>query len=148
MLKKTIKFEDFDDVMREEVHYFHLSKTELTKLNLRGDGGLKGIADSLSQARNIDRVADLIEEVIHLSYGVKSGDGRNFTKSEEIWNDFRSSNAYDVLYQELINDGTALANFVKEIIPKDMREAVSEAIAAEEKKTKTAPRKLNSGENA
>lgn len=136
MYKKTITFTDFDDEVRVEEHFFHVSKTELTKLNLNENGGLKGIADGLTQARSVNKVAELIAELIHLSYGVKTGDGRNFIKSEEVWNDFYYSNAYDALYQELINDGKAAAEFVKEILPKDMKASVAKAISEEEKKEK------------
>ena len=39
MLKKTVKYEDFDGNTREETLYFFISKTELTEMELKTPGG-------------------------------------------------------------------------------------------------------------
>jgi hypothetical protein len=47
-------------------------------------------------------------------------DGRKFTKSPEILDDFIYTQAYSNLYMSLIADADAAANFVNGIIPKNI----------------------------
>lgn len=125
MLKRTITFTDYDDIERKEDHYFNLNKAEVTKfLTTTGDYTLDKVLQRLSTERNGKKIMEIFENLIKLSYGRKSLDGRKFEKSEEIWQDFYQTEAYSVLFMELVTDAKKAADFVNRIIPKDIANEV------------------------
>ena len=133
MIKKTIKYEDFNGVERSEDLYFNLTKTELHNMNFRHYGSyadqLQGIVDS----KDIRMVTELFNEIITKAYGVKSEDGRNFRKSQQLVDDFVSSAAYDALMNELLNDESAAAALFIGALPKDLQAEVQKEMAKENK---------------
>ena len=129
MYKKTIEFTDYSDVVRKEDHYFHLNKAEVIKwLTTSGDYTLDKVLERLSTERNAKKIMEIFEDLIHRSYGRKSLDGRKFEKTEEIWNDFYQTEAYSVLFTDLVTDAKKAADFVNRIIPKDLADEVSKII--------------------
>lgn len=129
MYKKTIEFTDYNDVVRKEDHYFHLNKAEVIKwLTTSGDYTLDKVLERLSTERNGKKIMEIFEDLIHRSYGRKSLDGRKFEKTEEIWNDFYQTEAYSVLFTELVTDAKKAADFVNRIIPKDLADEVAKII--------------------
>ena len=118
MLKKSITYTDLNGVERTEDFYFNLSKPEIVKMQSSVQGGLdvrlKGIANVLNGAA----ILDFFEDLIRKSYGIKSEDGRRFMKSEEISRDFMETPAYEVLFEELVTNDKAAAEFVNAVIPK------------------------------
>ena len=120
MLKKTIKYTDFNGVDREEDFYFNLTEAELAEMNLMTKGGLKGHLEAIINTQDTPAIAELFKTIINKAYGVKSPDGRKFTKSPEILEDFIYTQAYSNLYMSLIADADAAANFVNGIIPKNI----------------------------
>ena len=51
MLKRTIKYEDYNGVEREEDFYFNLSKAELTEMELSQKGGLAEMIQGMGDGR-------------------------------------------------------------------------------------------------
>lgn len=117
MLKKTIKYTDFNGVEREEDFLFNLTEEELMSMNLSTKGGLKGYIEQIVNTQDTPAIADLFKKIINAAYGVKSPDGRKFMKSEDILNDFIYTQAYSNLYMSLIQDANAAADFIKHVIP-------------------------------
>lgn len=132
MLKKTIKYTDFNGVDREEDFYFNLTEAELAEMNLMTKGGLKGYLEAIINTQDTPAIAELFKTIINKAYGVKSPDGRKFVKSPEILDDFIYTQAYSNLYMSLIADADAAANFVNGIIPKNIADQANaqKAIAA------------------
>lgn len=132
MLKKTIKYTDFNGVDREEDFYFNLTEAELAEMNLMTKGGLKGYLEAIINTQDTPAIAELFKTIINKAYGVKSPDGRKFVKSPEILEDFIYTQAYSNLYMSLIADADAAANFVNGIIPKNIADQANaqKAIAA------------------
>lgn len=129
MLKKTIEFEDYDGNLRKEDHYFNMNKSEVIKwLTTSGDYTLDKILVRLSSERNGKKIMEIFEGLIRASYGRKSLDGRKFEKSEEIWNDFYQTEAYSVLFTELVTDARKASEFINKIIPKDLAEDLERII--------------------
>lgn len=126
MFKKTITYEDYDGQMRTEEHWFHLNKAEILKwLMTEGDYTLDQVLVRLMEKRNGKEVMKIFDDFIRLSYGVKSLDGKHFVKNEEVWENFRNTEAYSTLFIELVTDADKAADFVKHVIPKDMMESIS-----------------------
>lgn len=129
MLKRVIDFEDYDGNQRTEEHYFNLNKAEVIKwLTTSGDYTLDKVLERLSHERNGKKIMEIFEDLIHLSYGRKSLDGRKFEKTDEIWNDFYQTEAYSALFVELVTDAGKAAAFINEIIPSDLASEVEKII--------------------
>ena len=128
MLKKLITYTDLNGVERTEEFYFNLTKPEVIKMQGSVKGGydvrLKGIAAELSGAA----IIEFFEDLIMRSYGEKSEDGRRFMKSEEISKAFMETPAYEVLFEELITDDNAAADFVNAIMPPDVTKKALETV--------------------
>ena len=77
MLKKTVKYEDFDGNTREETLYFFISKTELTEMELKTPGGFAKKLERISTSANGAEIMDVFKEIILTAYGEKSEDGRS-----------------------------------------------------------------------
>lgn len=125
MLKRTITFVDYDNNKRTEDFYFNMNKSEVMKwLTTSGEYTLDKVMDRLTKTKNGKEIMRIFEEMIKISYGEKSLDGRNFEKSEEIWNNFYYTEAYSELFMELVTDAAKAADFFNGIIPKELGDEV------------------------
>lgn len=120
MLKKTIKYVDFNGVEREEDFYFDLSEAELTRLNFTTEGGLEAVLQRIIDTQDVPELYKYFEMIIQMSYGVKSVDGKYFEKSDAVLNKFMHCRAYSNLIMELLGDTDAAANFVNGVLPQDL----------------------------
>ena len=73
MIKKTIKYEDYNGNEREEEFYFNLSNAELTKMELGVEGGLSERLKKVLATKDTPQILKVFEEIINKAYGVKSG---------------------------------------------------------------------------
>lgn len=121
MLKKTIKYTDYNGETREEDFYFNLTKPEIVELEVGDGGSYSEYINSIVKSKEAREVFSIFKRLMGKAYGVKSPDGRRFMKSEEISRAFFESEAYVVLYMELLEDPVKAAEFVKAILPPDMR---------------------------
>ena len=119
MYKWTHEYEDFNGSMRKEDFYFHFTTAELQDLEWRTPGGIEAYMDSIIATRNGQKLADFFKNLIKLSYGVKTPDGRSFIKSPEVFNNFRYTQAYSDLYMLLATNDEEAAKFVNGVFPKD-----------------------------
>lgn len=130
MLKKTITYEDYDGNTRTEDFYFNLNKAEIIDwLTVSGGYTLDKLMEKLIKTENVKEVMEIFKDLIYRAYGEKSLDGRRFVKSKEIKDNFVETEAYSVLYMELIGDPKAAADFFNGIMPKDMAEDVQKIMA-------------------
>ena len=121
MLKKTIKYTDYNGVEKEEDFYFNLSKSELTEMEVEQEGGMQAFLKSIIAAEDSKAIMKLMKDLILKSYGVKCSDG-SFDKSEELSRKFSHTVAYDQLFMELITNTDAAAAFANGILPADLLE--------------------------
>lgn len=118
MLKKTIKYEDYNGNEITEDFYFNLSKAEVTEMELSRTGGLGSYIERIVAAQDTPAIIKEFKELILKAYGVKSEDGKRFIKSEELSLAFSQTEAYTELFMELATDAEAASAFVSGIIPK------------------------------
>jgi hypothetical protein len=128
MLKKTITFVDFDDEERTETFYFNLTKAEILDLQLSEKGGLVKKLEKIIETKDGPELMALFRDLVKLSYGEKSLDGKYFNKSEELTNAFTHTQAYSDLYYELAMDTEKAIEFVTAILPKDMQQEVKKQL--------------------
>lgn len=125
MYCRKIKYKDFFENNREDEFYFNLSKSELVKfMHTNGGFTLDQLVKRLTKENNNQELIEIFERLIKLSYGKPSLDGRRFDKTEDIWEDFRATNAYDVLFMELVGDADKASEWLKNVISKDLMEQV------------------------
>lgn len=121
MLKKTIKYTDFDGNEQTEDFYFNLTKAELMEMNLSASGGLEKKLQRIINERDVTKIAEIFKDLILRAYGKKSDDGKRFIKNEEIKAEFAQTEAYSELFMELLGDTNASVAFIKGIVPKDIQ---------------------------
>ena len=128
MKAKKITYTDLDGIVRTETHYFNISKVELVKMRAGTDGGLYALMQRAVAANNETLFAKVYEDLIDMSYGIKTPDGRGFKKSPEILADFKSTGAYEELFLEML-DADKFAAFINEILPAGLAEQVEAEMA-------------------
>lgn len=127
MLKKEIQFQDLDGNTITETFYFHISKAELAEMELGEEGGMKARMERIIATKDMREVIESIKNVIALSVGHRSDDGKRFIKSREIADEFMQTDAYSNLFMELITNETAAAEFVRGIMPADLVQKADES---------------------
>lgn len=117
MLKKVIKYTDYNGIDREETFYFNLSKADLVEMELSVDGGFAEFVKKVVETKDQKELMKLFKNFILKAYGEKSDDGKRFMKSPEISEKFASTEAYSELFMELLTDSEAAAKFVNGLAP-------------------------------
>ena len=121
MLKKTIKYTDYDGNEREEDFYFNLSKAEITEMELSKEGGMSEYIKKISATQNGPELIKLFKDIIIKSYGEKSLDGKRFIKNKELTEAFIQTEAYSELFIELASNADEAVKFINGIMPKNMK---------------------------
>ena len=121
MLKKLIKYTDYNGNERQENFYFNLNKAELMEMETEVTGGMRNLLNLIMEKQDIPKIMAAFKTIILKAYGEKSPDGRIFNKSEELSNAFTHTEAYNVLYMELLSDANKAAQFITSLMPEDMR---------------------------
>lgn len=120
MIVKRIKYTDYDGNEREEDFRFNLSESELMKMEFDTEGGMEALINKIIDEKDAKKIGELFDRVILMSYGEKSADGKRFVKSPEISKAFSETEAYNVLYMELLTDEKAAAAFVNGLVPQKL----------------------------
>lgn len=120
MLKKTIKYTDFNGNEVSEDFYFNLSQAEIVELETSHKGGLTESMQKIVAEEDNKAIVEEFKKIIMKAYGKRSPDGRRFIKNQEIRDEFESTEAYSVLFMEMLTDENAAAQFVNGIVPQNM----------------------------
>ena len=124
MLKKTIKYTDYNGVEQNEEFLFNLTKAELMEMELTTEGGLQEMIKRIIQAKGVPTIVKTFKEIILKSYGEKSADGKRFIKVNDagvpLSRAFSQTEAYSNLFMELASDDKAASDFVIGIMPADI----------------------------
>jgi hypothetical protein len=119
MLKKTITYTDCNGLERTEDFYFNLNKAELLKMEMGIEGGMAEKIQRIVAAQDAPSIIEMFEDLIKRSYGVKTPDGRGFSKKAADLESFMATEAYSILFMELATDADKAAEFVNGIVPAD-----------------------------
>ena len=105
-----------------ETHYFHLNMPEVLELQASYPGGLEKKLQTVIDEKDPMKILTVFKDLIRMSYGEKSPDGKRLIKSKELFESFEQSGAYETLYMELMGDAKEAAKFANEIMPKRVQE--------------------------
>lgn len=117
MIRKVIKYKDYDGNEREEAFFFNFSKSEAFELETGTTGGLSTILEKIIETKDMASMVAMFKDLIMKAYGEKTPDGKYFIKSPEKSTLFTQTEAYSNLFMELATDANAAAEFVKGVIP-------------------------------
>lgn len=126
MLTKTITYEDFNGNMVTEECQFHLTKSELMKMELGESGGMYNALERMISEKDTKKLIEYFDKFIKASYGKKSEDGKRFIKNSEIAEEFSQGLAYDQLVFELLSNPEEAAAFFQGILPKELSSQISQ----------------------
>lgn len=120
MIKKEIKYENFNGETVTEEFHFHLTKAELMTLNIESDGSL--LSERLAAVEHTPEGARevlwIFQRVVEASVGRLSEDGRRFIKNEVYTQDLLQTDAYSNLLIELVNNPSSAKEFLEGVLPK------------------------------
>ena len=128
MIKWTIKFVDFNGNSVKEDFYFHLNKAEVMRMQFCANGAYSQFIERITNQRDLRMLGEEFENIILTAYGEKSDDGRTFKKSDDIRENFKSTEAYSELFMELITDADKAVSFIKGILPKDLQDIDTDSL--------------------
>lgn len=134
MLKKTIKYVDYDGNERIEEYYFNLSKAELTEMEMSENGGFDKFIEKIIEEQDNKQIYALFKELVLMSYGEKSYDGKHFIKKKmmdgqmiRLRDMFEQTEAFTELMMELISGGeTAASDFINKVVPKELADQIAQ----------------------
>lgn len=117
MIKKTITYTDYNGTERKEDFYFNFNEAELMELEMGTTGGWANMMQGIIDAKDTPSLIKKFKELILMTYGEKTPDGKGFRKSEALSIAFSQTEAYSQLFMELATDADAASNFVMGVIP-------------------------------
>ena len=132
MLKKIIKYTDFNDTPRTQEFFFYLSKKDIQKLNAKYDGGLQGQFTKIINNYDQRALLETVEDIVLSAYGIKSEDGTKFIKNPKVREDFEYSAAYEALFDELTTGDDAadrFSDFLRKVLPNEVQAQIAKAEA-------------------
>lgn len=141
MIKKTIKFKDYNGTERSEDLYFHISKAsvltspdeiykEIVSIGLDLQERSRFLSDIETEldpqnpfdkntqlvADSVRMVARLLDRLVDLSYGKRSEDGLKFVKNEQVLTDFKNSAVYDSFVEQMIANQDEMIEFINQLL--------------------------------
>lgn len=121
MIKKTIKYTDYNGVERTEDYYFNLNKAEVIEMEVSVEGGYSELIDRIIKTNDNREIVNVLKTIILKSYGEKSIDGKRFMKVDDngnpLYRKFEDTEAFVELYMELANNAKEAAEFINAVIP-------------------------------
>lgn len=130
MLKKDITYKDLDDNPITETFWFHLSKAEMAEMALEKEGksgGFESWVKTMIASNDGAVLVPTFKKILLSTIGERSADNKRFIKNEQIRQDFEQSDAYSVLFMDLMTDMDKMTEFINGVVPKDMSEAIDQA---------------------
>lgn len=122
MVKKEMTYQNFNGETIKEELYFHLTQTEwlLIDADYQEDGGLKGYIEKAVKNEDRRAMLHLFTKLIKQAYGIKSGDGKRFIKSEQLSEEFSQTEAFSDLIVGFLSDTDEGIAFFNSLAPKDI----------------------------
>ena len=136
MIKRVVKYVDFEGNKKEKECYFHLNKVEALDIDLSLKDGLEQtfLQYTENTEENKEGIWELMKKIIIKSYGIRRGEA--LIKSKEIVEEFQYGPLFETVLLELMTEGEegAIA-FFNGVCPQADKEAMESAIAYMNKHT-------------
>lgn len=124
MIQREITWTNFADEEVSKTYYFHITKAEAVEEFL---GFAKGsnvndfetILKEIIASRDNKKIIGHFKTLLIASVGLRSADGRQFIKDEEITKEFKYSGAMDELLMWMFQNADGAAEFILGMFPKE-----------------------------
>ena len=131
MLKKTITYSDYNGLERTENFYFNLTETEIMEMEVGTVGGLAEMITKIVEAKEAPAIMKVFKDLILKAYGEKSLDGKRFEKKNgALAEAFAETEAFSILFMELVTDAEKAAEFINGIVPANLSQKANALPAA------------------
>lgn len=119
MISKTFTYIDYNGDKRTETFHFNLTKKEMIEFGLDSENPDSYVnqLQELVNSKDNRKIFDAFEKLLLMTYGIKSEDGRKFSKSEEITAEFKETAAFNELIWYFIENPVEFATFVQQALP-------------------------------
>ena len=121
MWKFTAEYEDWNGVHKKRELLFNMTTAEMMSLQNSVRGGIETYYRRILEENDNVALYNRFEELVKLTYGVKSDDGERFIKNEDVYNAFKESAAYDVFMQYLLMTEDGATKFISGIMPAQLK---------------------------
>lgn len=129
MLKITEPYVDYNGMKRTEDFYFDYNEAEIAEMELSEEGGLVEHIQDICKKLDGKKIIKVFKDLVLNAYGVKSGDGRRFIKSDELRAEFSQTKAYSQIFMRLALNADEAAKFINNVVPeKHSQETTPKAI--------------------
>lgn len=136
MYKKTLTYEDFEGNEVTKDFYFHLTEAEITEMETSVEGGYGATLQKIAKEKDTTKMIEYMKYLIGKSYGIKTEFG--FTKVASDGTPairyFEATNAFSDLFMLLATNDIEAVDFCKGILPKKLRDKVTDDAIDEELK--------------
>lgn len=131
MIKENISWKGHDGNPANKTLYFNLTRFEIAhdmELEVL-ESRFKKFEEEVIRD-NVQRqmtppetreMLDIVQTLIKHSYGVRSADGKRFTKNEEVWTEFVEIGAFDAFIWYLFEDTDRANRFMEGIWPEELQ---------------------------
>lgn len=126
MYTRTFHCTGFDGKPYDVTYDFHLSKADMLKINYDGGLGLFELLQKLIDENEGAKIMAILDKIIMTAVGRESLDHRRFLQDEEIKKDFRESEAYSQLFEELCTNGEKASEFINGCLPEQVKREIAE----------------------
>lgn len=119
MFVETITYKGYNGETYTEDFMFNISEAELIKMNYTTPGGMKEFLTRITKEKDTVKLYNNFENLLLMSYGRVSLDGKRFEKNEVMREEFKQTDAYSKLIMKLLGDAKHAAKFVQGIMPEN-----------------------------
>lgn len=137
MIKKTIKYIDFNDREVVKDYYFHLTKVDMVEISL--DGKFEEMIRRAAATGDKLTIFKEFKRLISMSVGMRSEDGSDFIRTAEFTKAFVSSPAFDELIMELFTSDDQGTAFIRGLMPAGMQAELDKELAKKVNTETSAP---------
>lgn len=131
MLKKQVKFKDYEGNDKTVTLYFHLNKFEWLELETYTKGGLIENLQNAIEQNNAKKTIDILKKIMLTAYGEKNEETGEFQKSEAAAIKFSKTDAFSELFYELAYDEAKSQEFFFGLIPADLQDEAKKQTKAQ-----------------
>lgn len=121
MIKKTVKYTNFNDEQKTADLYFNLSKTELVETRFENGESFIDDLEKIREEEDVLKIYNIFKNLVLKAYGERSEDGERFIKSPEALDAFQQSAAFDEMIYQMMLDPKEFVTMIYNLIPSDLR---------------------------
>lgn len=134
MIRKVIKYKDYDGNPVESEFFFTLSKAECTDLDFmyEREGGVKGYLMNLIKDKDPESIPkqpmwEFLKVIIDKAVAKRPAGKKFLVKNEDVHDEFFYTDAFSEFIEELFDTPDAISTFMEGVLPEIPKEDMERA---------------------